>query len=208
MNRGNAWQAERDYDKAIADLSEAIRLIPQSATAYNNRGNAWSGKKNYDMAIADFDHAIRLDPRFGVAFNNRGIAWSKNKNYLKALADFEEATRLDPARFPAYAFEAWIWATCPDDAYRQGEKAVEAATKACELSGWRNAFAIQALAAAYAEVGDFDAAVVWQEKVNDMYDNDFDRKIGRERLELFESKEPYREKPVNDSSDVVPVVLV
>ncbi|HKN32933.1 MAG TPA: tetratricopeptide repeat protein [Terriglobales bacterium] len=37
-NRGNAWSAKGDKDRAIADYNEAIRLYPKSATAYRNRG--------------------------------------------------------------------------------------------------------------------------------------------------------------------------
>ena len=40
-NRGNAWTSKKEYDKAIADYTEAIRLDPKYVLAYSNRGNAW-----------------------------------------------------------------------------------------------------------------------------------------------------------------------
>src|SRR5215470_13293156 len=46
-NRGNAWQRKHDYDRALADYSEVIRLDPRFAMAYFNRGNAWSSKGDY-----------------------------------------------------------------------------------------------------------------------------------------------------------------
>ena len=59
-NRGNAWNAKGDDDRAIADYSEAIGLDPKYAIAYNNRGRSWLCKKrDYDRAIADFGEAIR-----------------------------------------------------------------------------------------------------------------------------------------------------
>ena len=61
-NRGIAWCAKQEYDKAIADYTEAIRLDPKDATAYDDRGNAWYAKNEYDKAIADYTEAIRLDP--------------------------------------------------------------------------------------------------------------------------------------------------
>ena len=74
-NRGYAWYGKKEYDKAIADYNEAIRLDPKDAMAYYNRGCAWSGKKEYDKAIADYNEAIRLDPGIAYAYYNRGVAF-------------------------------------------------------------------------------------------------------------------------------------
>jgi hypothetical protein len=58
-SRGVEWIGKGDYDRAIADYDEAIRLDPQDPLAYYNRGVAWHGKHDYDRAIADYDEAIR-----------------------------------------------------------------------------------------------------------------------------------------------------
>ena len=101
--------------------------------------------------------------------------------------------RLDPKLAPAYVNRAWLWATCPDAKYRDGKRAVESATRACELSEWKFAVFIDALAAAYAEAGDFEAAVKWQTKANGLYAAAGARAKGEERLKLYREKKPYRE---------------
>src|SRR5262245_47707481 len=66
-NRGLAHHQKADYDRAIRDFDEAIRLDPKYAHAYYNRGLAHHQKADYDRAIRDFDEAIRLDPKYAHA---------------------------------------------------------------------------------------------------------------------------------------------
>jgi Mrp family chromosome partitioning ATPase len=79
--RGNAWLECRQYDKAIAEFTDGIRLDPADAYAYRRRGYASNLIKDYDKAIADFSEAIRLKPGDADAFDGRGYAWFKIKNY-------------------------------------------------------------------------------------------------------------------------------
>src|SRR5262245_53552970 len=89
-NRGIAYFAKKDYDRAIADYSEAIRLNP-SANAYGNRGNAHYHKEDYYYAIADYGEAIKLDPSDAKAHYNRGLAYMVLARREEAIADFRRA---------------------------------------------------------------------------------------------------------------------
>src|SRR5262249_47557919 len=62
--RGLAYIKTGDYDRAIRDYDEAIRLDPKFVRAYEERGAAYSWKGDYDRAIRDYDEAIRLDPKY------------------------------------------------------------------------------------------------------------------------------------------------
>ena len=57
----------------------------------------------------------------------------------------------------------------------------------------KNAYHVGTLAAAYAEAGEYDAAVHWQTKANALYPAADDRERGEARLKLYQDKKPYRE---------------
>jgi len=67
------WSDKKDYDKAIADYTEAIRIDSKYLNAICNRGNARQAKKEYDNAIKDFTEAIRLDPKHTWAHYSRAV---------------------------------------------------------------------------------------------------------------------------------------
>jgi tetratricopeptide (TPR) repeat protein len=229
-HRGTAWLDKKEYDKAIKDFDEAVRLDPTDASSFHNRGVAWSGKGEHDKAVRDYDEAIRLDPRNPHAFVSRGNARADKREYDRAVKDYDEAVRLDPKGAPGYGNRAAVRAklgrydeavgdfeaalrldpragsvyrdyahfrsTCPDAKYRDGAKALELARKAVELAGpdadWRYS---AALAAAHAEVGEFDRAVAEQKKV--LADKSLDREDRAKmeaRLKLYEQKKPFRDE--------------
>ena len=87
---------KKEFDMAIRDYDEAIRLEPNSAIAFYGRGNVWCYKNEYDKAIKDYDEAIRLEPKYAIAFLSRGNVWNDRKEYDKAIKEYDEAIRLDP----------------------------------------------------------------------------------------------------------------
>jgi tetratricopeptide (TPR) repeat protein len=193
FNLGNALWATGDKDGAFAAFREAARLDPKDAAAHINLGAILCDvKRDYDGAIAVFREAIRINPELARAHFNLGNALRHKGNLADAAAAYREAVRLDPKDFDSYSVLAWLQATGPDRV-RDGKKAVEYATRACELTGWMDPTSIATLAAAYAETGDFDRAVEFQTKALSFpaYAQRVG-KAGRERLELFARKMPYR----------------
>jgi tetratricopeptide (TPR) repeat protein len=190
--RGSLRRTMGQLDAALRDLDEAVRLDPEYPPALNNRGIARHKAGDSARAIADFDEAIRLDPKFTDALENRGWIRYELGDVAKSLADVDEAIRLKPDGPAAYRWRGWVRATANDPAFRNGALAVADATRACELTSWQNPEYFPALAAAYAENGQFDEAVRWQMKslCDDLPEG---VKSGlRERLALFKARKPYR----------------
>jgi tetratricopeptide (TPR) repeat protein len=109
-SRGNVHLSHRDYDRAIDDYNEAIRLDPTYAIGFNNRGLAYQGKRQIDRAIEDYDEAIRLNPAYAVALANRATARRIKGRADLAIEDSDKAIGLNRRLAAAFFARA--------DAYR------------------------------------------------------------------------------------------
>jgi tetratricopeptide (TPR) repeat protein len=114
-SRGNAHLSQRNYDRAIDDYNEAIRLDPTYAIGFNNRGLAYQRKGQSDRAIEDYDEAIRLNPGYALAFANRATARQAKGRVDLAIEDCDKAIGLNHrlataffARADAYRYKA-LW---------------------------------------------------------------------------------------------------
>ena len=186
--------AKRDYAGAEACFREALRLDPQNALAHHNLGIVLNDQGNPDGAITEYREALRLDPTSTRAHHSLGLALRRKGAVDEAIACYRKAIRLDPNHALTHNNLAWLLATAPDDRLRNGPEAVKLATRACELTEWKNASFVNTLAAAYAEAGDFDKAVEYQQKA--MADPAIMKQYGpvaREQLDLYRQQKPYRE---------------
>ena len=93
----------------------------------------------------------------------------------------------------AWNNQAWILATAADAKFRNGKRAVECATKACELTGYEKADILDTLAAALAEAGQFEQAVERAELALEKAEPKQKPAI-EARLKIFKAGKPYRQK--------------
>lgn len=193
--RGLAQTQRGNVGLALADFDEAIRLNPTEPHLYAWRGGALTETNQLDKALEDLNHAIEMNPREPSFYRLRGRTYTKQHKYQEALADLEHSRQLNPGNLETCNSLAWLRATCPDFALRNGEEAVKLATQACESTRFGLRAALDTLAAAYAEAGDFDQAVRYEKQaLGSAGIPEKKRAEMQRRLELYEQKKPFREE--------------
>jgi tetratricopeptide (TPR) repeat protein len=112
-NRGVEWRIKGDYERAISDYDDAIRLDPKYADAWYNRCIAYNRTQKYDLALPDCNQAIALGPTANSLnatgqeklsndrsksdyYTQRGLAYHGRNEIDRAIADYSEALRLYP----------------------------------------------------------------------------------------------------------------
>ncbi|MCH7727256.1 MAG: tetratricopeptide repeat protein, partial [Planctomycetes bacterium] len=201
--RAAMWQDRQEPRLAITDLTATLRFEPIGSPHYRDRADCWRLLGELERALADANVAIQFDPDSSYGNYLRAVILRDMGDYQQAIVDFNKATELHeqdrfaPSFEELYLERARLWATCPKAKYRNGQKAVEAAHAACVDSKWDSWFCLDTLAVAYAEVGDFEQAVKWQEKAISLAERDgVETADLTARLKLFRAGKAYRHTPL------------
>ena len=156
----------RDLVDARRKLDAAIATDPTLWPAYYSRAQLDMREEKYAAAVVDATFVLRRKWFSRAALLRASANWKLGK-LNESIAETEHVITLQPAGPPypsALNTLAWIRATCPNPAFRNGQSAINYAKRACSLTGWRNAGYIDTLAAAYAEAGEWESAVRFQEQ--------------------------------------------
>jgi tetratricopeptide (TPR) repeat protein len=156
---GGALLQKGRVDEAIAELQKAVQLSPNLPEAQCTLGSAFLQKGKTDEAISHYEQAIQLKPDFAAAHGDLGNALLQKGRSAEAIAHFQISLQLSPSNPTIQNNLAWLLATCPEAALRDGAKAVALATRVNKVTGGENPVVLHTLAAAYAEAGRFAEAV-------------------------------------------------
>ena len=94
--RGADYLEQGQYDKAVAELTQAIEANPGDPALYMGRSSAYFMQGLYDQAIADSTQVIQLNPQNAGAYYSRGVAYNEKGLYDKAITDYGKAIGIGP----------------------------------------------------------------------------------------------------------------
>lgn len=196
-NRGRLHFARGHFDKAFLDITEAIRQGGDAlADAYLIRAKVYSELGNLAGAAADYERAIQSAQKDAGGSRTRGEAFFAKGHYAAAASNYANAKQMAPNDEVVLGSVAWFKATCPDASFRNGKAAVQESLKACEITKWKYWYHLDTLAAAYAELGNFDNAIKYQmQALNSKGLPDWSRKDMQEHLRFFQQRKPWRVEP-------------
>lgn len=158
-NLGLALSMLRQYPQATREYEAAVRIDPNHADAHNNLGAMLHVAGRLDEAVPHYRKAFELRPENAEARSNLGRLFMLQGKVADAAQQFEQALVVQPASVSALTGLAWIRATSAEAALRRPGQALAMADRARQLSGGRDPQAFDAMAAAYAALGEFEKAV-------------------------------------------------
>jgi tetratricopeptide (TPR) repeat protein len=94
-NRGAAYRAQGEVERAIQDYNEAIRIDPRIVPGLLYRGIANAILERYSQAIEDYDAVLRIDPIRALALYGRGIAKLRQGDHAGGSTDIAAAQALE-----------------------------------------------------------------------------------------------------------------
>src|SRR6266700_3186561 len=95
-NRGVGYRLKGDYDRAIDDYNQAIKLKTDFAPAFDNRCWARAVVGILKQALADCNQALRLMPNNAATLDSRAFIFLKMTHFDAAVSDYDAALRIDP----------------------------------------------------------------------------------------------------------------
>jgi len=224
MNLAESLYARGEYEQALEQLQEALRLNPnhprtrqlwqmarakldqtkqppplgpEDPTGLFNKALTLARQERYQEAVELFKKVLQLKPDWPRAHQALGDVYLYLNQPQPAIEHLSEAVKLNPDYPAALNNLAWVLATVDDDKLRRPSEAVKHAQKANNLTNYSQPEMLDVLAAACAADGKFNLAVTTAQKALQLA-----RAAGKNdlvskienRLKLYQAGQPYREK--------------
>jgi tetratricopeptide (TPR) repeat protein len=180
------------FAEAAAELERLHRTAPADDEVALQTALLYNAAKKPRKALAMLNKMLAQKPGNLNALRGRADALLSVGKQAEAVADYEKVLALDAKDTEVLNNFAWLLATSPDAKLRNGKRALDLATRAAELTSYKQAHILSTLAAAYAELGDFDSARKWSQKSVDVGKDDLKDEL-RKELKSYQENKPWRE---------------
>ena len=180
-------------DEAIEEIEQACEAMPKQLELKMQLAMYYLAAKKPRKAISAYSDVLDQNPNNFLALQSRGDANLNIGKHAEAIADFSRALKIKPSEMSLLNNLAWVLATSPEEGLRDGKRAVELATKACELTEYKTPHILSTLAAAFAEDGNFETAIKWSQQAVDLDDPEHAEQLAKE-LDSYREGQPWREK--------------
>ena len=185
-----------DFDSAMTDYERAVEADPDLAVAHTGRGRLCHMLGHVQQALRHLDAAALLSPHDAAIAIARGDLLVDLGRYGPARSAYERAIKLKPESPIAYRNLAWLQATCPVEAFRDGAAALRNAERASDLSEEEDDIALDTYAAALAAAGRFEEAAEVQQRAAEIAP-ETDAEAYLNRLALYQNGEAFTSRPIN-----------
>ncbi|MCH8924271.1 MAG: tetratricopeptide repeat protein [Planctomycetes bacterium] len=196
LNLGVILLKRKQFDAATAQFEAALRIEPEIAEAHFHLGRVALRRNQLELAQRHLNEALRIRANYAKAHEELAEVYLRQDQYRQAAEHYRRALASQPGNVPTANNLAWLLATCRDDAVRDGQQALTLARQCCESTGHKIPAFLDTLAAAHAEVGQFDQAVEIAATAIRLATQNDQPKIAdslRQRLEQYQSHRPIRE---------------
>ena len=100
--QGKTLFDQNQFDRAAEKFTEALRIDPNNAEAYDERGSCRFNSGEFKTSLADFGKAIDLDPKKAEFCKHRAMSFTSLRQFDPAIADMEQALKLNPSKPLSY----------------------------------------------------------------------------------------------------------
>jgi Flp pilus assembly protein TadD len=213
-----ALRLNHDASQSRADLARALTLQgrladaraqwiillrrePDNLDGHMSLGLLLTAETNsMAEALRHFSEAARINPTNALVRAHLAITFEKTGATEQAVGQYLAAIRLDSGMPVVLNNLAWILASYPDAAIRNGAEAVRLAERACQLTEYQDATMISTLGAAYAEAGRFEQAVEMARKAETLAasaGNQGFAERNEKMAQLFLARQPFHTTPAS-----------
>jgi hypothetical protein len=195
-----AWRTREQlaiWKDTGALFGHALALTPNNVQALYGLGVHLVDAGRIGEGKQLLEEAIRLQPAYPEALGAMASTLDGQGKYEEAIRFYQAALKAQPNQDSILNNLAWLLASCPDAAFRNGPEAVRLASRACELTGYARPLLIGTLAAAQAEAGNFPAAIATAEQAAALATAlrlEETAAKNRELIQLYRLGQPFHEK--------------